>query len=437
MLVGLPTFKKLLVGITKGDKLNSKEIKYLLIIISIFISAVIETDIYLPAFSDMMKYFEQSEESIQKILTWNFIGLCVSGPIYGPFSDSFGRKKPLLISLSLFLFGCIITLCAKDFEWMLIGRVLQGLGSGGCFTLGTAIIFDVFQGNKATDALNKMNMIVPFLMSTAPLLGGYLNQHFGFRSNFLAITICVSICFSACALFLRETLDSKLRVPLRITSIGRSFYRAFTHGNFLRLTGVISLVFSGFLVFLSSAALVFVLEFNVSKSYFPFYQFSLLSAYLGASLTCSSMIKMRGLTFVKKLGIFSVTTSCILLVLVVSQFPKNPLFLTLAMLPYGCGFIWVQTPYVTEAMELLPDMRGISASILTSLRLLITTIILAITAKFYDGTMTPTVVSICLVTGLIVLLARDYEKSKKVSESQEFGQAMGNKREAILVDEME
>ena len=55
-----------------------KDKMYLLLIISIFISAVIETDIYLPAFPDMMNYFVQTEQNIQKILTWNFIGLCIS-----------------------------------------------------------------------------------------------------------------------------------------------------------------------------------------------------------------------------------------------------------------------------------------------------------------------------------------------------------------------
>jgi MFS transporter, DHA1 family, multidrug resistance protein len=74
-----------------------KEIKYLSVIIIIFIAACIETDIYLPAFPDMMKAFSVSESAIQGLLTWNFVGICISGPFYGPISDSFGRKKPLLV----------------------------------------------------------------------------------------------------------------------------------------------------------------------------------------------------------------------------------------------------------------------------------------------------------------------------------------------------
>ena len=55
---------------------------------------------------------------------------------------------------------------------MLLGRVLQGLGSGGCFTLGTAILFDVFQKEQAVMALNKINVMIPVIMAGAPMLGG-------------------------------------------------------------------------------------------------------------------------------------------------------------------------------------------------------------------------------------------------------------------------
>src|SRR5579872_7018825 len=111
--------------------MNRTELKFLFLIIVVFIAACIETDIYLPAFPDMMAWFSVSEAAIQSLLTWNFIGICLSGPLYGPLSDAFGRKKPLMIALGMFLLGSIITVYAQSLNQMLIGRILQGLGSGG------------------------------------------------------------------------------------------------------------------------------------------------------------------------------------------------------------------------------------------------------------------------------------------------------------------
>ena len=185
--------------------MSRKETKYLILIVFIFISACIETDIYLPTFPDMMDFFSTSEEAIQSLLTWNFFGICISGPFYGPISDAIGRRKPILIALSLFLIGSILTLISQDFQGMLWGRILQGIGSGGCFTLGTAAIFDVFTQQSAMKAINKLNLMIPFIMSLAPMLGGYLNYVYGFRSNFIAITLLVCISLIACFFVFEET----------------------------------------------------------------------------------------------------------------------------------------------------------------------------------------------------------------------------------------
>src|SRR5882672_4740435 len=131
---------------------NKKEFKYLLLIIVIFIAACIETDIYLPAFPDMMVWFSATEGAIQSLLTWNFIGICLSGPLYGPISDAFGRKKPLMAALGIFFIGSLLTCFSQNFDQMLWGLILQGLGSGGCFCLGTAILFDAFQKERAIQA---------------------------------------------------------------------------------------------------------------------------------------------------------------------------------------------------------------------------------------------------------------------------------------------
>ena len=118
-----------------------------------------------------------------------------------------------MIALGMFLAGSMIALFAQNMNQMLLGRILQGLGSGGCFTLGTAIIFDAFQKNKAIAAINNLNTVIPIIMAAAPMLGGTLNNAFGFRSNFLAIAIFVLLSFIICMFFFGETLP-KEREPL-------------------------------------------------------------------------------------------------------------------------------------------------------------------------------------------------------------------------------
>lgn len=391
----------------------NQELRYLMLIIVIFIAACIETDIYLPAFTDMMAYFSISADTIQGLLTWNFVGICVSGPLYGPISDSYGRKRPLIVALSLFLIGSLITLFAHVFEWMLVGRILQGLGSGGCFTLGTAVIFDAFQKEKAVQALNKINTIVPFIMAAAPMLGGYLNSAYGFRSNFLAIALCVLASLFICLFFFKETLPVEKRAPLQINKIVDDFKKVGFSLPFWQTILIVSLLFSAYISFLSCISVLFVLEFGVSKEFLPFYQVLLLAAWLAGNLTFKYVLTKWGVQKVKMAGTGLFALGGLFLVLGAWILPHNPLMPTMAMMLYAVGANWVQGLYFPEGMELFPDIKGITSSFLTSARLFISAIVVGIASHLYDNTIYPIVGVISIVTIIILATIFSYEKRRE------------------------
>ena len=395
--------------------MSGKERKCLLLIIIVLIAACIETDIYLPAFADMMVYFSVSEETIQSLLTWNFIGICVSGLIYGPASDAYGRKKPLIVALGLFLAGSIMTLFAHTFDIMLAGRLLQGLGSGGCFTLGTTIIFDSFQREKAVKVLNQINAIIPVIMAAAPLVGGYLNETYGFRSNFLAIGIFVLLSCIICFLFFEETLAKEKQTPLKVKKILGDFKRALTNSAFNKLNMLVSLLFANYLVFLSITAVLFVIEFGVSKQEFPYFQAAILGAWLAGNLSSSRVITAIGIPKVKIIGTCLMTLGGVGLAMMSQVTPQNPYLLTAIMLVHIFGANWVFGLYFPEAMEIMPDIKGITASILTSSRLLITALVIGLASLLYDGTIYPVAYIVVAATMIILPTIILHERRKTTS----------------------
>jgi len=393
------------------------ELKYLFLIIVVFIAACIETDIYLPAFPDMMAWFSASESEIQGLLTWNFVGICISGPLYGPLSDAFGRKKPLMTALGIFLFGSIITIFAQNLDQMLWGRILQGLGSGGCFTLGTAIIFDSFKKERAIAALNDLNTIIPLIMAAAPMIGGYLNLTFGFRSNFLAIGLFVLLSFIVCLLFFKETLPSPNRIPFSMKSILKDFKRAFTSLPFWQLTAVTSLVFAGYIAFLSGTSVLFVVEFGMSKAVFPFIQGAILGGWVAGSLLLKRSIKKWGIPKIKRAGIALCLMGGIVLALITLFSPRDAYLLTAGMVIYAFGANWIIGLYFPESMEILPDIKGITASLLTSARLFVAALIIGLSSALYNATIYPLS---AIVLGTIVLILPTlffYERRKNYSVS--------------------
>lgn len=393
------------------------EIKYLFLIIVVFIAACIETDIYLPAFPDMMAWFSVSESAIQGLLTWNFVGICISGPLYGPLSDAYGRKKPIMAALGIFLLGSIVALFSQNIDQMLWGRVLQGLGSGGCFTLGTAIIFDAFKKERAIAATNNLNTIMPLVMAAAPMIGGYLNNVYGFRSNFLAIVVFVLISFIVCLFFFKETLPVEKRTPMRISTMMRDFKRAFTSLPFWQLTAVTSLLFAGYIAFLSGTSILFVVEFGMSKAVFPFIQGAILGGWVVGSLVLSRSVTKWGIPKVKRTGIFSCIAGAVILALATLLTPRDPYFLTLGMVIYAFGANWIIGLYFPESMEILPEIKGIAASLLTSARLFIAAVVVGLSGTLYNGTIYPLSAILLGTTVLILPTLFFYEKRKNAAVS--------------------
>ena len=398
-----------------GDR---SELKYLLLVIIVFIAACIETDIYLPAFPDMMVWFSASEGAIQSLLTWNFIGICISGPLYGPLSDAFGRKKPLMVALGMFLAGSIMTLAAQTFDQMLGGRILQGLGSGGCFTLGTAIIFDAFQKNRAIAALNNLNTIIPLIMAAAPMIGGYLNYAFGFRSNFLAIAVFVLASFIICLFFFEETLKADKRVPFRIKTICSDFKTAFCSLAFWQLTIAVSLLFAGYIAFLSGTAVLFVVEFGMSKTTFPFIQALILGGWVMGSLVLNRSIAKWGILRIKRAGIGLCVMGGVAIALVAFFAPRDAYLLTCGMVFYAFGANWIIGLYFPEAMEILPNIKGVTASLLTSARLLIAALVVGLTSALYNATVYPLAAVIVGTIVIILPVLMMYEKRQDKTSTE-------------------
>ncbi len=393
--------------------MNRQEIKYLFLIITIFIAACVETDIYLPAFPDMMAWFKASEGAIQSLLTWNFVGICLAGPLYGPLSDSFGRKKPLLVALGIFLAGSIITLFAQSLDQMLFGRVLQGLGSGGCFTLGTAILFDAFQKDRAIAALNSLNTTIPLIMASAPMIGGYLNHAFGFRSNFLAIALFVLVSLGVCIFFFEETHAKEKRAPFRMRAILRDFGQACSSLAFWQLTLAMSLLFGAYIAFLSGTSVLFVVEFGMSKMLFPWIQGSLLGGWVAASLLLTGAIAKWGIPRIKLTGTLLSALGALGLLVAVVLAPRNPYCLTIGMIFYAFGANWIIGLYFPEGMEILPQIKGVTASLLTSARLLIAALVVGLTSRLYDATIYPLAAVVIVTIVAMAPLLLFYERGKK------------------------
>ena len=106
-------------------------------------------DMYLPALPAIEEALGTSVSGAQVTLVAYFLAYGLSQLIYGPLSDQIGRKKTLLIGMSIFCVGAVICAAAPSLSMLVLGRVIQGIGGATVMVIPRAIVRDMYTGAQA------------------------------------------------------------------------------------------------------------------------------------------------------------------------------------------------------------------------------------------------------------------------------------------------
>lgn len=117
------------------------------------------------------------------------LGLGLGQLFYGPVSDSFGRRPVLLAGLSLYAMAGLGAALAPEAHWLVGARLLQAMGGCAGLALGRAMVRDVSEPREAASRLAVLNLAVSAGPAMAPLIGGLLAEHLGWRAVLLFLSL--------------------------------------------------------------------------------------------------------------------------------------------------------------------------------------------------------------------------------------------------------
>ena len=163
-------------------------------------------DLYLPAFPDVADDLGVSVMTVPLTLTAAMLGLGLGQVFYGPLSDRYGRKRPLVAGLILFSVASIACALAPNFGVLLAMRFLQSLGGSAGVVIARAIVRDLYRGKALAQALSIVVMVFALAPVFAPTLGAGLLQLGSWRWLFGFLAIFGVACLVA-TLILPETLS--------------------------------------------------------------------------------------------------------------------------------------------------------------------------------------------------------------------------------------
>ena len=141
--------------------------------------------IILPVLPVLQDAFVVPAASVQYALSLALFTIAFATLVYGPASDRYGRRPVLVIGLVIFVIGSIISALAPTIEIVIVGRIVQAVGGAAGMVLSRTIVRDLYDRETATKLMAYMITALVVAPMISPLIGGLLNDAFGWRAIFI------------------------------------------------------------------------------------------------------------------------------------------------------------------------------------------------------------------------------------------------------------
>lgn len=164
--------------------LGKTPLTLLIYLMSFFTMSIFPADSYLPSLPFIKENFGMSDAMVQSSVTIFLVAMGIGSLLFAPFSHHLGRRPTLLIACVGFILGSLLCIYTPSAEGFLLGRLIQGLGATGLMTLGRTILRDLFSGEQIVTVSSYTVPIFSIVIAVAPMLGGYLQDWFGWQGSF-------------------------------------------------------------------------------------------------------------------------------------------------------------------------------------------------------------------------------------------------------------
>src|SRR5438105_10729634 len=152
------------------------------VMVAMFLAAADQTILAsaLPTIGSSLGGFEY----VSWVVVAYLLAATIAAPLYGHLGDRFGRKRMLLIALSVFTVASAACAAAPTLPTLIIARGVQGLGGGGLMTLAQALIGQHVPPRERGRFQGYFAGVFALASTSGPILGAYLTEHIGWRSVF-------------------------------------------------------------------------------------------------------------------------------------------------------------------------------------------------------------------------------------------------------------
>lgn len=317
------------------------------------------TDVYLPSFPAMAAIFGTRQADIQLSLAVFVIANGIGQLFVGSLLDSFGRYKLSTGALVVFLLTSLIIATTSDITVLLIMRVIQGVAIAMIVVSKRAFFIDLYSGSQLKHYTSLFSIMWATAPVVAPFVGGFLQQYFGWESNFYFLALVTLILLVLELVYSGETLKSP--VPFQPRAIASTYVSKLKTTDFAISLVVLGSAFA--VVNVYNMASPFILKQVFHQSAVSIGNCSLLSglALMAGGLTSKRLINH---SITSKMMIAGPLLSILALLMIVVMYykPNLVVMMTLIVFSHMVGGFTFNTFY-TYALGRFSSNAGILSGI--------------------------------------------------------------------------
>lgn len=381
-------------------------LRFLAPLVIITASGPVSMQMILPALPAIGQHFHVGAGVTHLLVSVGLIAFGAAMLIWGPLSDRFGRRVPLIIGIIMFVAGSLLCVVAPTIPIILVGRALASAGSSAGTVLTRAMVRDVYPPRYVASAMSQLTMgqMVPPML--APALGGILTEQFGWHSNFIFIG-GVGILALIVTLTRKETHFHRSGGGSIVVGILSSFAHLLRLRKFCAYAVFGGAVIAGYFAFLAGGPDAAIGLMGMSPSTYGLTYIGLSiafmvgnygSARLSPSLGIDSMVHLGGT--ITMLG----SLACLAAFFMIEGAQQSLIVLFAAggLVALGNGLSLNNSQ--AGAMAADPQRAGAAAGIAGFLQMLAAAVTTQSSGMLHDGTMMPLLATMCIATVLAMVV---------------------------------
>lgn len=368
------------------------------------------TDFYLPCLPELTSYFSASASVIQVSLTAGMSGLAAGQLLIGPITDKYGRKRPLLWCLLMFVIATIGCMLSTDIVPFVCFRLLQGL-TGACgLVISKVIIADSFSAADLSKYFAILAAVQGAAPIVAPVVGGVAFSLSSWQGAFAVLGVWAFGLLLACR-GLSETLPEHERLKIPVWETFSCYASVVRNGHYLVMNLLQGFASAALMAYISASPFIFQNYFGLTPM-----QYGLCFAGNAVGLVAGSAVVMRigNLQAAIRLSSVGLPTMAVLTSLALLYMWPFLLFETVLFLMLFC--VGMITPLgITLALDSISENRGMASALLGAVPFFLGGIVAPLTGLGNMIHSTTLLITICSVVCLCLwIVARRWKPVSKV-----------------------